>query len=1850
MVGFGESRDRLRTARAALEGGQQQVASARDRVARLDAVLAALVRTLRADDVEGQSRKRSLEVERAVAAKALEEARAGLAQAGEQEAAASKDFGAFTDPRSAVGQLDDGVPILLFPVRLETRFKPGSSPSAAASPELWVRVYPDDANIDTFEPTLTDGELTSVRRYWPAVWAAGGVEAALRAAWRNLVASHGSGRAEWVVQQYRPLGTAPTKGSADDVLLVIATESPLAGVELGALATYWRAVWLAEGDAAALAVAQAHLEASVGGAARAQALIAGWRPFNLDALPGSSRRKQDVVCTVVQLTLPPAASVPTKPTAWSRAPVARLLPDRFVFIGESAQEAPVVVLGAPVPASLMTGPDPYAAPADQLRQEAGEVQVPPSLRWMVDFPSAVAVGMGLRVPLTSVQATLGFDRVLVLGLRSSADPASAQAELETLLEHHRLGTSGLTLLPQGTATNNTDDAPSALSRGDDADASFDALFKGGTGFPLESDPLEKRDGQWLAEYLGVSPSTFARARNGAGRDQADARAMNVALWPATLGYWMQTMMQPVFPPEVVDPLRTFFTRYVSGRGAVPALRIGRQPYGILPATAFSRMAWWGKAGRTDWQRILPGLYPVLRRMAGDWALLAQEVSFTGRQGAEPYSTLLDIVGLHPTSAELSTRYAQSVTQLRNHLVFLDASFLFPTLQQAPLRGGAPELLTRLGYTGQALPPLLQKVFKGHQELLAGPLIDDRPLSETDRVRAYTPDGSNYLEWLGDAARTSLDALYQQDGFKDATPPSALLYLMLRHALQLGYHDGSVRAHLEVGLLDAPGAMAARDDAAFLHVHQAPGITSESRYALLYKVAPQVTGSNTVRVADWLTAKLGQVSSTAYLAEQLAALDRLSDASTARLERAFMEHVDLCAYRLDAWMLGLVHVQLEAMRNLTATKAGPRQGVHLGAYAWLEDVRPKVGALTAVELEPGLADIFQRQGDSPLMRDSTNHGFIHAPSLNQAVAAAVLRNGDLSNATPTNRQALAVNLTSERVRTALALLDGVRQGQGLGALLGYQLELGLHDRYGLAEVDAFIFTLRKAFPLGSDRMASTLTAQDVPIEAVEARNVVDGLALVRHVQATGNAGYPFGLPLPSASPDQTAAIDAEVQRLLDSQDAVADLGLAESVYQTVLGNPERAAAACDAFSAGGSLPEPDVARTPQRGVGLTHRVAVHLESGLDATTSPVPGLTMTPRAQAEPALNQWLASLLPDLTQVGCTVAFLDAGSGAEAVRTVTLHDLGLQPLDWVLTVRTDGSQAMTELDDRVLAFARDHFASRPATPTVIRYLEKGTAAYSVFEVLPQLRALRRLVTLSRPLLATDGTLVNVAAKDQDATASVERTRISLPRTALQQTRDVLDALRATLEAALGNLPASRPDILAAVDGWADQLVAGLDLGARFALPQSGWGFVQDFRTEVFQAVLRKAAERVTVWNGKLAEFDALLLADAALPPGTPDATRLPPLREAFWRVSADLTAAVPASATALRAELATRRAAFVARRDALDALQQTSRTRVAPLLADAQALLPLSAFDVTALDFDTEVDRAVRFVKDAVRVCQAVVKQADQRLAASQALLDTHDASADPVVRVQALVRAGNVLLGEEFVVVPEFTLTQAQGTELEQASAYSASGELFRYLTDTVPVDFPVDTWLHGVARVREKLHAFEQVTLLAGAFDRPEPELTALQVPVLAGDRWAALQVPPDFDPAQDRLLYTAHFSTPFAKGRPQCGLLLDEWTEVIPAREATTGLAFHFDRPNNEAPQSFLLVTPPEFRGAWQWADLVDALDETLDLARSRAVEPVHLEGTAYAQLLPATVMASTVNQLTISATLALNNGVLTLSNGG
>ncbi|MCA1711796.1 MAG: hypothetical protein LC789_09260 [Actinobacteria bacterium] len=1750
--------------------------------------------------------------------------------------------GELTDPRALIGALSSDLPFLLFPVRLETRFRqvaPGNG--AAPRSQLWVRIFPDDCLVDTFSESLTGVEVASARAYWARVWAAAESKAGERAAWRPLVAGHGSGRAGWVVDHYAPANPAdaPQRTDPTQVFLVLAVSALPPAAEAAALTAFWTAWWRADDDAAAKSAATQALSAAVGAARAAE--LATLPPAGLEAEPvaPATRATAPVIVAFAELSDVPE----TTDSSWSRAPQVDLLPDRFVLIAESAAGR-IELLGRPIPPTVFTGPDPTAPVDQQLQQVDGELVFPDELAWIADFDRAVHDGLGFVVDLDPEQAESGFDRLYVLGTRALRDPAESAGDLERLLIHHQHSRSGFALLPQGTATNNTETDGSGFSRDDDPDDSFDARRAGPVG--AEPDPASRTDGQVLATALGIRPGTLDGVPHAHGHDQREARAMQTLLWPATMGYLLGTLLEPVLDDDTVEQARWFFTRHVRGRGGIPAIRIGAQPYGILATSALSRRRPPPALEESSRARFLADLQRVLQVADREWSRLTAQVPTLGWDGApttDAQRTLLGILGLHPTSAEYGYRYAQTMDELVNraHLAGWGAElYRFWTRQQ--LDGPARRLLAELGWDGRSRVPLLELYFHGRHAPLTGPLVDDRPLSETDQVRAYTSDGRNYLAWLRDAATASLDELRSDAAFA-AGVPNALLFLLTRHALLLGYAESGRGLHRLAGFEPAV-VRAQRREPPFVHVR--PDGPSESRFAALYKhdavISPEIDRSVAAVVADVLFESPG----TAVLREQIEALAVLADVPTARLERLLAEHLDTVGYRLDSWQLGGIDLQLESLRSPPVVidigdgegngeGEAPPAGIHLGAYGWLEDVRPKNRGLLPAQLPADLAEVFD--GEPALMSDPTSGGHLLAPSLNQAVTAAVLRSGYISAAGPAQPGAMAVNLSSQRTRRAVEILDGMRAGQSLGALLGYALERGVHDRSPFAEVDVFVFALRRRFPLVTGRLTTTAVPGE-SIQSLEARNVVDGLALVEHVERTGATAYPFALvipgEIPAADAAQQAALNAEIDALRDLRDAVGDLELAEAVHQAVQGGAERAGATLRTVQSGHQPAEPEVIRTPDSGTTLTHRVGVHL----DPSAAVSPGAT--PRALLQPAVDSWLAGVLPPVSSIGCTVHWDDPVSGTARSAAVTLADLGLHPVDVVELLR-DTEQSMTELDDRVVARVAAVATPRPDAALTIAYREAAAGQLPVFEVAALAEQLRLILSRSRPLRASDVVVSGEATSDLDVEATLDPAPLVAVHAVLTTLVTDVTAFLATWQPLLADVPTNLAALLAGTDTAVADATALLDRGGRLAVPGAGWGGLVANRQAQFAATVAAVDARSTAWTARLGTVDARLAAYDALPSATPDETRLAELVAITSLIAPAVGAADPDPAVE-RAAVGARRDAFAAHRDQLAAIVSGTAGGLVALRGQLQAALPFT--DVDSEPFDTvPIDRAmVGLVEDAVGTVAALGAEMGRRATAAQDALDRHAAAADEPTRRTALQECATALLGDGIHLLPRFQLPAPAAAEWDQAVA--AVPELLGYLTGDLAADLPVEDWLHSVARVREPVHAWEQAGLLAEALGGPELSLTPIQLPHRPGQRWLALEHPPDVDLGGEHLLYTAAYPAGFVATATTCGLLLDEWTEVLPADNATAGLAFHYDRPSSEAPQALLLVTPASSIRGWDWEDLLQALPDTFALARQRAVEPAHLTGPE-ARFLPATVSAITVSAISISLMYAVNNGVYT-----
>ena len=1849
MAEFDQARATLSTLRAELARERARLATATQVRARLERHYARAQRT--GGDGGDDTSALAQQLEQAIAAETRQ--RNAVHALGDRVADNESLYDKVADPRDAIGTLSGEVPILLLPVRLETRFRHFDGDAGGERDELWVRIFPDDCLVDTFEAALSETEVASGRRYWVETWAAGGIARQRRAAWRNLVASHGAGRAAWIVQQYSPSNGEPIKAKAEDIRLVVVTSALPTQEEQDALDAYWTAVWLADGDTTKADAAFAVLLQSLAiSDAEGTDLVSRLAPTNLAVKPPSPYAKGDVEAEVTWLVLAEPAEVKTR--SWSAAPVVRALPDCFVILGYQGGRIVFAERGRAIPSPLVAGPDPSAATGDQLRFDTqGELIVPEEMRWLVDFDRAVAVGMGVRVPLDPARVNLAapIEHVVALGLRLVDDADGGRATLEELLKGHRYGRAGCALLPQGTPTKNTDAAHGGYRRGEDADSAYDALFTASAKLtPGRPWPL-RQDGEWLADALGVDAGVFDGMPNASGMDFAEARAMNRALWPASFGYTLDTMMYPLFSREQVDATRWFYSHFVIGRGFLPCIRIGDQPYGVLPVSALSSRTWSGDGdvpvvGGLDappgFDGFLPGLAGLLTAMRADWNQFAAAVSFVGKSG-DAHQLLLSILGLHPASVEFHQRYAESLEHLYNSGKFLGVGGQI--LRSSELRGvlePARDLLRTLGYRGDSDPDALDRFFFTRSNRLNGPLIDDRPLSESDAIRPSTADGRNYLAWLADRARTSFEDLRLERGFENDRAPDALLYVMLRHALLLAYWDASLQLHLDAGVMSEPEVAQAHHETVSIHV-AGDRDDSESRYAPLYSSDARASGSAQRTVAEFIGMLPANAPATRGLNDQIAALELLQDVPTARLERCLAEHVDTASFRLDAWLLGLVNMQLAGMRYRPAggglaAAGGPRdsrgveirRGIYLGAYGWLENLNRKAAPLQRVQLTESMQAGFG--ASPPLMRDPANGGFVTAPSISHAATAAILRSGYLSGASSQEPQALAVNLSSARVRVALELLEGIRNGQPLGALLGYRLQRGLHEGHAPLELDRFVYPLRQQFPLVANQLASTRDPA-AAIETIEANNVVDGLKLLEHLRKSGNRAYPFGLGLPAATTQERAAIDAEVAGLIDANDALADVMLAEGVHQAVLGNYDRVAATLDTSAKGGFPPEPDVARTPRSGATLTHRVGIHFEAGVDPATRVYTNVPVSPRSQAQAMVNKWLAAMLPAPDEVACRVEWIDPRTRLPQEQVVTQEDLELQPIDLLYIATPDGGQAMGELDDRIIHYIFRTRAPRADAALNVRHTMRLAApTKTFFEVAPLLRHLRALLLRSRPLTATDISLTADADKSQDVTQLIAPERVQLVLDSLQSLADDVD-----------DFDAQAVD----VDAACTQAVWLFDRAARHGMQQVGWGYLYEWRRKTYADVIDRLRAVDARWSKRLADFDERMAAYRTGAAAMSDEERLSTLARLDLLLAAMPLSPRPTTPAAYENALdgaanpTSRRRAFDGQRAGLRTVMATTDVRLSSLVAAVQARLPWSTFDNVAFDIDDVVETIELFTRDLQTRMEKLANEIADRLRLARESVAAAAAAATPAVKVASLQAAASALLGDDVELVPEFTFAPAQAAEL--ANAYAASSSLTNYLESVRDVAFPVDDWLHGVARVREKLFAWEQAAALAGIVGRTEPALTPVQLPFRQGEGWLALEIDPALAIDGERLLYTAHHAGQMNAAAATCGLLIDEWTEVVPARDETAGVAFHVDRPGSEPPQSWLLVTPPRASGAWQWTDVVGALEETFTLARLRAVEPAQIEEQPYAQFLPATVSAATLYGISISANYSRVNDV-------
>jgi len=1618
---------------------------------------------------------------------------------------------AFDEHKELLTNLDDKFPILLFPLRVETKFSLEGS-----NYKLKVRIYPDIVHAENHEFLLTEDEEKDSKDYFEVATDGNATIEEKQTAWNTLALKHGSQRAAYIVSL---------------------------------------------GD-----------------------------PVNFD-LQSSS---------------------------WIRQAEARTLPDKFVvsvyyksnssstydYIGDVESELisdKVKLSVNPNDTELGEGD------TENLTLDVGNnLEIAGSIEWLANYQQAVDEGMALTIDLVNLDLaqTLsklavesGEIKLVVLGVKISADAELGKTLLEDLINDHHYTDLGMSILKIGQHTHNTTTSNSSFTTNDlgnkrsynteieTTDPNIKEIFGDESVFE------EQTDGQRLADALGIDHETLYHIENAKGQDIKNALKFNQMLWRATLGYRLEYGFLDVFSPASIDETRKFFTKYVAGRGLLPSIRINEQAYGILPASTFSEWEWGASEPNKNW---LDGLTATVQNLSETMSTYT-EAKTPVTQGVNPQQDVVAVLNNNPTSTDIYHRFAMGPDYTWN-MLSVQNKLGIASAWMTDLNTKAFQVMQDLGFPHESPDRMMKLTYMDEEGKYLGPLIQDGKRGGENPLKPIEGTSVNYLQWLATSSFTEiLNEDFSNIGATTTEPPNSLLYKLARKAileeyknaalmlaemyptqLQIDrripefvnispgtfmimtpeepvepimptpeetYISGIVRnidgmqpiANAVIYITTSLGSYMVTSDPmgnfnltillnmvdnvsfkiqkeGFFSFNQiqvlSPGvphvfnplITSlnipsnqiieggesflsimETERSFVINSVP-FTGALHVYIEDPLNVGEPWGTSLATVRDSLNYSSFLAVVDLAWLLR---EHMDLGSYRLDAWQHGMIHQRVQKNRGT----AGYEKGIYLGAYGFIEELKPK----TNKQL------ISEPVGDmSEDIEDSVIGGFVHAPSPAQASASAILKSGYL-NQESQDKESKKINLTSERVRIALKFINGVKAGQNLSTLLGYEFERGLNTRHSdTLNLNEFIYEFRKAFKIENENETS---------DELEQPFILNGWKLFVDTRREENATFPYGLEFldneeegVDITPEQEAAIEAELDRLADTFDAISDLCIAESVYCIVNSNYEKAGAIMNALKSGEIISqEIDFLKTPLTGSVLSHKIALMLDEDsfdeihgeVESETVVLPVWTdseVTERQKLEPYINKIISGIIKDPQDVKCIIKYI-VPSEEEEEFIFSLDMLGLQALDYVYLFPDELISDQSELSRLIRLKVKEGITSLsvPALPynteIEIKYAEAELGDITFQDFLPLIKRVRSLVANSRNLKVED--FVD-------------------PNSVLDENEE----LKYDLEEFFDRIKKLKENISDAITGLSSKITA------------------LENKEEDFESEINALRDEINKsWQFNI--IDAIV--------------------DQYVNETNDEA----------------KNAILIQGNDVKNALELKMKA--------------IEAF-YEKLEFDTSV---------------YVPKIGD----------------------IKTLQEIVHVVFGDSFTAGPLFNFQNK--TEIN--NAITSHGNL---IVSPLNEDLEVSKWMHGLTRVRPNIREFDLINSMGENMYELKNTMHPIQIPHNSADKWIAIsQDGANYDQDKTSIMISYGFQDETDStvrtidvNNKQAGLLVDEWVEVIPSKEETTGVAMNFDQPNSKPPNCILFTVPHEETGNWNWNKLLSAVNETFYLAKQRAVSPDEISESA------------------------------------
>lgn len=870
------------------------------------------------------------------------------------------------------------------------------------------------------------------------------------------------------------------------------------------------------------------------------------------------------------------------------------------------------------------------------------------IAWLRSFDTAKQAGMAVVLELPEA----AVDVLLAVGVRRGAEPAAAAAELESLLEAQSFS-RGLDLLAAGTPTNNTPATKAAWRSAPDSEVIRRREF----GDAPAGD--EGSNASVTGTLLGLNGSRTLHETQGAGRtDQVHAKAMMDVLWPITGGELLATMLSDRrmgggvgVPPRVQEFARDHASRFVRGQGPMPTLLVGRQPYGILPASSTLR---WSPGADGD---LLAGLH---ERIRNGWALWEDDMAQVPRVGA-----LED-----PTQATELVARILGTSPVPDPTGYLARTVLPPnfsrTLPYIPIEGPLDaDLATAILQVGWM--PLINdtREASGRPAHVVLPAVADGIGERLAQLRSSDGVNMSPVARVPDAAVDLLTQLAQR----------ALVRSADRAATNVGTQIATLNDKVEIASILPKRLVTDLGDVAFT--------ATEALTLSDVGVTSDVVPADTTLAVAWrdeaIISALG-LGDSVRSPEHTATLDGLAVLSGLEIDeltRLLGETLDVFSNRYDSWVTSLATRRLSEMRSATP------QGIHLGGFGWLVDLR----AASPIDPAAGRART------------------LHAPSTAHASTAAILRHSDLDDRAATLAQdgtARRFDLSADSVSRGRGVLDAVRNGQPLAAILGYRIERLLQDTGNAPSIPEF----RDAFPL----VGGEPPDPNQPTGSVPAHDVVDGVALWRALTENDS--------IPASISDEVRGI--VLTELEFTVDALSDLLVAEGVHQLVRGDHARAAASVTALGRG-EPPPADLHIVEPVGRELGVPVLLALTARGSEPQGDAGWASNRARARLAPTAERIARAVLP---AAGDCVFQVQAGNELTAVE---LADLDLCALDVITEIGAGDDQS--PLAARVLAHAgvAGTILDQPPHPS-----RTGWAALAAVA-----RHWAVVLAAARPLLAAD---------------------------------------------------------------------------------------------------------------------------------------------------------------------------------------------------------------------------------------------------------------------------------------------------------------------------------------------------------------------------------------------------------------------------------------------------------------------------------------------------------------------------------